>query len=207
MQSLQLQPGNRNSTTYEDRFSKLGSQFRGLKPTHLIYMFLMALPLTTNRMCFCMVQPHLRKCRIPVAAGIWRPGLHSTPAHQRWPPPNVIADHTIGISPRPVPVATDLEQHLPANGVVFAIELVPKFADAHRSLRDPMTPAPVPNRGESPRAARLRGFVSTVANQATLQRKAERRETRYTSTCPVLLLPQPRKAGPPWPRTRTWPWL
>ena len=46
-------------------------------------------------------------------------------------------------------------------------------------------PAPVPNRGEPPHAARLRGLVSTVENQAAFQRTTARRGTRYTSTFPA----------------------
>ena len=137
-------------------------------------------------MCFCMVQPHSRKFRKLVAAWIWRHGLHRIPAPERWPPSNVIADHPLGVSPRSVPVVPDLAQDFPAKGVV------PPFADAHRTQPTPLTTAQVLNRGGPPRAVRIRGRVSTVANPATSQRTAERRKTRYTSTCPAPLHP-PRK--------------
>ena len=136
-------------------------------------------------MCFCMVQPHSRKFRKPVAAWIWRRRLHSIPAHQRWPPPNVSADHSLGVSPRPVPVAPDLEQDLPANGVVFLTTLVTHFADAHRPLPGPLTTAQALNRGEPPRAARLSGPALTVANPATSRRTFDRHVTRCTSKCPA----------------------
>ena len=152
----------------------------------------MALPRTTNSMCFCMVQ-HSRTFRKPVAAWIWRRGLHSIPAHQRWPPPNVSADHLLGVSPRPVPVAPDLEQDLPANGVVLLTTRVPHFADAHRPLPGPLTPAQALNRGEPPRAARLRGPALTVANPATSRRTADCRVIRCTSTCPAPPHQPPRK--------------
>ena len=136
-----MQPGN--YTTYADRFSELSSQLRGLNPTHMMYMFPNGL--TSDY-----------KQHAPVATWIWRPALLTTPAFQRWLPSNVIPDHPHGVSPRPVHVATDLKQDLPANGVVYPREGIQLFADAHRPLTDLMTPAPVPNRGEPHRAARLR---------------------------------------------------
>ena len=96
------------------------------------------------------------------------------------------ADHSLGVSPRPVPVASDREQDLPANGVVFPRELVPHFADANLPLSDCLTTAQALNRGEHPRAAHLRGLDLTVANPASSRRTPERRETKCTSTCPAL---------------------
>ena len=136
-------------------------------------------------MCFCMVQLHSRKFRKPVAPWVWQRGLNSIPSNQRCPLPNVSADHSRGVSSRPVPVAPDREQDLSANGVVFMSELVPHFADAHHPLRGPLTPDPL--------AGRLRGLAVTVANPDTSRKTAERHATRCTSTCPATLPPQPRK--------------
>ena len=148
----------------------------------------MALPGTS----FCMVQPHSRKFRKPVAAWIWGRGLPSIPAHQRWPPPNVRGSFTWR-KPTTSPRGTRPEQDVPANGVVFLTNFVPRFAHAHRPLPGPLTPAQALNPGEPPRAARLRGPALTVEKPATSRRTAERRVTRYTSTCPAPPHQPPRK--------------
>ena len=117
IESLPMQPGN--YTTYADRFSELASQFRGMNPTHLMYMFLNGLTANYKQHVLLHGVTTLRTFRKLVAAWIWRHGLHSIPAHQRWPPSNVSADHSLGVSPRPVPVAPDLEQDLPRTESLF----------------------------------------------------------------------------------------
>ena len=114
---LQMQPCN--YTTYADRFSELASQLRGMNPTHLMYMFLNGFTadykhhvLLHGATSFAEVQETCR--RLDLAT---RTSQHT--AHQRWPPPNVSADHSLGVSPRPVPVEPDLGHDLPAKAVVL----------------------------------------------------------------------------------------
>ena len=57
MQSLQMQPGN--YTTYADHCSELASQLRGLKPTHLMYMFLNVLTADCKQHVFLHVECNL----------------------------------------------------------------------------------------------------------------------------------------------------
>ena len=72
------------------------------------------------------------------------------------------AYNSLGVSQQPAPVAPNLEQDLPANGVVLLTTRVPHFADAHRQLPGPLTPAQALNRGEPPRAARIRGPLTVL---------------------------------------------